>query len=86
MAYRYGEDREQTMLFPESLESAINLEHPVRAYDVFVDRLDFKEIKIKWFVICYSFNIKDIIFIKTILILQHILYCIVIIRFLKLKI
>ena len=46
MAYRYGDDRKQTMLFPESIDQYVKDEHPVRAYDAFVDALDFAELGI----------------------------------------
>jgi len=46
MAYRYGDDRKQVMLFPESIDQYISSDHPVRAYDVFVDALDFSELDI----------------------------------------
>lgn len=46
MAYRYGDDRKQMMLFPESIDQYINAEHPVRAYDAFVDALDFAQLGI----------------------------------------
>lgn len=39
MAYRHAE-RQQRLLFPESLEDYISPEDPVRAYDAFVDALD----------------------------------------------
>jgi len=42
MAYRYGDDRNQTILFPESLDQYVSEDHPVRAYDAFVDALDFR--------------------------------------------
>ncbi len=47
MAYRYGEDRRQQMLFPESIDQYIGEEHPVRAYDAFVDSLDFNQLGIE---------------------------------------
>ena len=40
MAYRYG-DRQQQQLFPSSIDEYIPQDAPVRAYDVFVDSLDF---------------------------------------------
>ena len=40
MAYRYG-DRKQRILFPQSIDEYIPNEAPVRAYDAFVDALDF---------------------------------------------
>jgi transposase len=45
MAYRYG-NREQTPLFPQSIEEVISPEDPVRVYDAFVNALDFKELGI----------------------------------------
>jgi len=46
MAYRYGQDRQQTMLFPQSIDQYVPDDHPVRAYDAFVDTLDFKQLGI----------------------------------------
>ena len=46
MAYRYG-DRKQKTLFPQSVDEYIPQDAPVRAYDVFVDSLDFTELGIK---------------------------------------
>ena len=46
MAYRYG-DRKQKTLFPQSIDEYIPQEAPVRAYDVFVDALDFEQLGIK---------------------------------------
>jgi transposase len=46
MAYRYGEDRQQTLLFPKSIDQYVSEDHPVRAYDAFVDVLDFNELGI----------------------------------------
>lgn len=45
MAYRYG-DRKQTALFPQSVDEYIPQDAPVRAYDVIVESLDFKELGI----------------------------------------
>jgi transposase len=45
MAYRYG-DRQQTQLFPPSIEDYIAQGDPVRAYDAFVEALDFSELGI----------------------------------------
>jgi len=45
MAYRYGERRQQ-MLFPPSLEEFVPQDAPVRAYDAFVDALNFAELGI----------------------------------------
>ena len=46
MAYRCGQDREQIMMFPQSIDEYVPKEHPVRAYDVFVDALNFDELGI----------------------------------------
>jgi len=46
MAYRYG-DRRQAMLFPQSIDEYVPQEAPVRAYDAFVDALDFEELGIE---------------------------------------
>ena len=45
MAYRRGE-RQQTNLFPTSLEEYVGAEDPVRVYDAFVDQLNLKELGI----------------------------------------
>ena len=45
MAYRNG-NREQIELFPPSIESYVSEDHPVRAYDAFVEALDFNELGI----------------------------------------
>jgi len=45
MAYLVGE-RHQAQLFPASVEDYIRSEDPVRAYDAFVDQLDFKDLDI----------------------------------------
>ena len=45
MAYLRGE-RQQTQLFPASLEEYIGAEDPVRIYDAFVNQLDFTELGI----------------------------------------
>jgi transposase len=45
MAYRYG-DRKQKTLFPQSIDEYIPENAPVRAYDVFVDSLDFGQLGI----------------------------------------
>jgi transposase len=45
MAYRYG-NREQFGLFPQSIEDYVGKEDPVRAYDAFVESLDFTELGI----------------------------------------
>lgn len=45
MAYKHG-DREQIELFPSSIEEYVAEDHPVRAYDAFVEALDFNELGI----------------------------------------
>ena len=45
MAYRYG-DRYQMGLLPQSIEDYVPEDHPVRAYDVFVEALDFSALGI----------------------------------------
>lgn len=45
MAYRYG-NRRQTLLFPQSIDEYVPSDAPVRAYDVFVDALDFEALGI----------------------------------------
>jgi transposase len=46
MALRYG-DRQQKMLFPASIEEYIEAEAPVRAYDAFIEALDFAALGIE---------------------------------------
>jgi len=46
MAYRYGEDRKQMTLFPESIDQFVSADHPVRVYDAFVDSLDLGQLGI----------------------------------------
>jgi transposase len=45
MAYRYG-DRHQMSLLPQSIEEYVAEDDPVRAYDAFVEALDFHELGI----------------------------------------
>lgn len=45
MAYRYG-DRQQTQMFPQSIDDYVAKDDPVRAYSVFVESLNFKELGI----------------------------------------
>ncbi len=45
MAYRYG-NRDQQELFPKAIEEYVAEDDPVRAYDVFVEALDFNNLKI----------------------------------------
>ena len=45
MAYRIG-NRDQMELLPKSIEDYIAKDDPVRAYDAFVEALDFKELDI----------------------------------------
>lgn len=47
MAYRNGQDRDQLMLFPSSLDELVASDHPVRAYDAFVDSLDLEALGIE---------------------------------------
>lgn len=46
MAYRYG-NREQMTLLPQSIEEYVESDAPVRAYDAFVESLDFEELGIE---------------------------------------
>jgi transposase len=46
MAYRYG-DREQLGLFPSSIDDYVAKDDPVRAYDAFVEALDFHALGIE---------------------------------------
>ena len=45
MAYRYG-DRVQMAIFPPSIEEYVSEDDPVRAYDAFVEALDFGKLGI----------------------------------------
>ena len=45
MAYRYG-NRNQQELFPKAIEEYVAEDDPVRAYDAFVEALDFNNLKI----------------------------------------
>jgi transposase len=45
MAYQYG-DRKQMTLLPNSIEKYVSKDSPVRAYDAFVEALDFRELGI----------------------------------------
>ena len=45
MAQRYG-DRHQNMLFPQSIDDYITDDDPVRAYDAFVDALDWDSLNV----------------------------------------
>jgi len=45
MAYRHG-NREQMALFPQAIEDYVAEDDPVRAYDVFVEALDFNRLEI----------------------------------------
>ncbi|HOF03794.1 MAG TPA: IS1182 family transposase [Atribacterota bacterium] len=44
MAYRYGNDRCQGLLFPPSVDESIKANDPVRAYDAFIEALDLVKI------------------------------------------
>ena len=39
MKYIFGQDRDQTMLFPISLDAAVDRDNEVRLIDAFVDSL-----------------------------------------------
>ena len=45
MGYIEGENRKQNLLFPESLEEYVEKESPVRLFDAFVDKLDFRDLE-----------------------------------------
>jgi transposase len=47
MAYRCGEDVNQMVLLPQTIDEYVSQDHPVRAYDAFVDALDFNELGIE---------------------------------------
>lgn len=40
MAFKKGIDRDQVLLFPESLDEYVSEDSPVRLIDAFVERLD----------------------------------------------
>lgn len=42
--YKQGTDRNQTLLFPPTLEELVEEDNPVRVIDVFVDTLDLKQL------------------------------------------
>ena len=44
MAYVEGQDRQQIMLLPESIEDLVTEDNPVRAMDAFVDGLDMSKL------------------------------------------
>lgn len=46
MAYRYP-NRKQKTLFPQSIDEYIPEDAPVRAYDAFVEALDFKQMGVQ---------------------------------------
>ena len=46
MAYRIG-IRGERMFFPQSIEEYVSIEDPVRAYDAFIDALNFKDLGIE---------------------------------------
>jgi len=47
MAYRYGHDRAQMMVMPPTLDQYVSQDNPVRAYDAFVNVLDFQQLGIE---------------------------------------
>jgi len=46
MAYKHGE-RSQMMLFPQSIDEYVSPDDPVRAYDAFIDTLNFTDLGIE---------------------------------------
>jgi transposase len=46
MAYKYG-TRQQVMLFPQSIDEYIGEDHPVRAYDAFIEVLNPQDIELE---------------------------------------
>lgn len=46
MAYRYG-DRNQNLLFPQSIDDYVGKDDPVNAYDVIIDSLDISALGIE---------------------------------------
>jgi len=44
MNYIQGTDRNQTFLFPGTIDEIISDDNPVRVIDVFVDKLDLKSL------------------------------------------
>jgi hypothetical protein len=47
MALLHGE-RRQTVMFPASIDQYVAADDPVRAYDAFVEQLDFAALGIAW--------------------------------------
>ncbi len=45
MGFQKGIDREQTILFPLSLEEMIPNEHPLRIIDLFIQKLDLEKLE-----------------------------------------
>jgi hypothetical protein len=46
VAYKYG-NREQVMLFPQSIDEYIGEDHAVRAYDAFIEVLKPQDIELE---------------------------------------
>ena len=47
MAYRYGDDKNQMVFLPPSIEDYVSIDDPVRAYDAFVEALDLTKLGIE---------------------------------------
>ena len=47
MAYRYGDDKNQMVFLPPSIEDYVSIDDPVRAYDAFVEALDLTKMGIE---------------------------------------
>ena len=44
MRHRQGDSRQQSTLFPESLDEYVSSDNPVRVIDAFIDTLDMAEL------------------------------------------
>ena len=47
MAYRYGDDKNQMVFLPPSIEDYVSKNDPVRVYDAFVEALDLTKLGIE---------------------------------------
>ena len=47
MAYRYGDDKNQMVFLPPSIEDYVSIDDPVRPYDAFVEALDLTKMGIE---------------------------------------
>ncbi len=63
MAYRYG-NRQQMELLPQSIEEYVAKDDPVRAYDAFIDALDF-------FTVGSNFMIKHLVDLIDLFLLKY---------------